>query len=336
MIGFGNVGKELIRLFAEPKPRFPALVPDSLTITGVVTKSHGALYNPRGLSPSAILQTYRQDAGFDRNSSDFYSGGVLELLSGGDYDILVELSALNIRSKGEPAFTYIKQALQKGRHAVTANKGPLAFHFKELRELAKKRNRLLLFESTVMDGTPVFNLIKHGLRGASVLSFSGILNSTTNFLSELTERGISIDRALESARAKGIVEADPSDDLEGWDAAAKTAILCNVLFDSEITPFQIPRSTFEEIFAKDIRRSVEQKLRWKFICEGTRVKQKIHASVKLTPVDESHPFYRINGTSSVLRIEADSLAPLTIVQENPTVTDTAYGVINDLLEITDS
>ena len=123
----------------------------------------------------------------------------------------------------------MREALRRGRHVVTANKGPLAWAFADLARLAAEQGLQFLYETTVMDGVPVFNLARHGLRGATVTRVEGILNSTTNAILCALERGGTFADAVARAQQEGYAEADPSDDLEGWDGAVKLSALAAVL-----------------------------------------------------------------------------------------------------------
>jgi len=172
-----------------------------------------------------------------------------------------------------------------------------------------------------MDGTPVFNLARRCLKGCSIKGFSGILNSTTNFILDRMTAGEPFDSALRQAQSMGIAEADPALDIDGWDAAAKTAALMNVLMDADVTPLNISREGI---------RGVEcgQGL-LKLVCRGSRE----GGSVRLEAVPAEHPFAAVRGTSSVLVLHTDLMGDLTIIEHDPGVTQTAYGILTDILEI---
>jgi homoserine dehydrogenase len=135
-------------------------------------------------------------------------------------DVLVEITTLDPRH-GQPAIDHVRWALARGMHVVTANKGPMAFDPRRLKTLAARRKRLFLHEGAVMDGTPVFNLAERCLRGARILSFRGTLNSTTNLVLSRMEEGLTASAAVKEAQALGIAEANPRNDLEGWDGCAR-------------------------------------------------------------------------------------------------------------------
>ncbi len=129
-----------------------------------------------------------------------------------------------------------------GAHVVTANKGPVAFAYRELADEARARGVSFLFEGAVMDGIPVFNLVRECLPAATIRGFRGVINSTTNHILTAMEKGEPYDRALARMQAEGVAEADPSLDVDGWDAAAKVAALANVWFDARITPQVVDRT----------------------------------------------------------------------------------------------
>ena len=150
-------------------------------------------------------------------------------------------------SDGQPALDHVREALENNMHALTANKGPVVFGYRDLTSLAKKTGKKFLFESTVMDGAPVLSVFREALPAANVSSFKGILNSTTNLIFTKMEGGQNMDEAVIYAQSIGIAETDPSGDLDGWDAAIKVCVLASVLMDSPITPDQVDRTGIREI-----------------------------------------------------------------------------------------
>ena len=124
---------------------------------------------------------------------------------------------------------------------ITANKGPVAFAYRRLAQAAERADRRFLFEGAVMDGVPIFNLVRETLPPVQILGFRGVVNSTTNFILTAMEQGQRFEDALAEMQARGIAEADASLDIDGWDAAAKTAALANVLLGANITPQDVIR-----------------------------------------------------------------------------------------------
>lgn len=334
LIGFGSVGQELARILLSVDRHHPRIQELNLTVTGITTRTKGSLASPSGVDLRRALSDLGQFGVFQPENpdlSDVSSRGAVQTL---EYDVLVELSTLEIASRGEPARGFIEQALRRGKDCVTANKGPVAFAFQELRALARTNRRHLLYESTVMDGAPVFNLARHCLAGARILSLGGVLNSTSNFILTEMESGGTFDKALLEAQVQGFAEADPSNDIDGWDAAAKLAVLSNVLMGANIDPGLVIRQGIRQITPADIGSAVARNERLRLIAAASRkASGEIEASVGVQSLPRNHPFSIVQGSGSVLRITTDLMSPLYIQQESPSVRDTAYGILNDLLEL---
>jgi len=299
-----------------------------LKTVGIFTRQRGALVDPAGIDLARALEQFRKDDAFpEATMTTFQAVNTL------DYDVLVELSTLNIAEKGEPAVSHVRAALDRGKHVVTANKGPAAFAFNELDHLARKNKVRFLFESAVMDGAPVFNLQRNPLRGCRVTGISGILNTTTNFVISRLEKGETMASAIKTAQKLGFAEADPSLDIEGWDAAAKTAILANVFLDAGITPLQVERRGIGELTVAAIQKTAAAGQRWKLICRAEFVGGKVRARVAPEEIKADHLFASVSGKGAALRLETDMMGPFWIIQENPGLNDTAAGVLFDLLTI---
>jgi len=249
-----------------------------------------------------------------------------------EYDGLIELTPLNIDS-GEPAISHIKGALKRGKHAITGNKGPIAFAYKELKKQAFEKNVKFLYETTVMDGTPIFNLLEYTLPLCRVNSVSGIFNTTTNFILVEMEKGKTYEEAVEEGKRRGFVEADPSMDIEGFDSAAKTCALLNALMDANIVPSDIRRKGIEDIKIEDIIRAKEKGKIIKLLCRGYRDGEKVIGEVVPEEVDRTDVLATIDGTSSVLKIETDLMGAITVIENDPEIEQTGYGIFSDTMRL---
>jgi len=326
-IGFGNVGRKLAVMLGEERKNYPGLALLDIEAVAVFTGLHGALVEPKGIGLEHVLRRYRENDGFP--AATMTATQALVTL---DYDVLVELSTLNISGRGEPAVSHVRAALQRGKHAVTANKGPAAFAFRELDGLAQEKGVRFLFESAVMDGAPVFSL-KKALAGARVTAISGILNTTTNFVISRLEAGEGMERAIKTAQELGFAEADPSLDLDGWDAAAKIAILANFYLGAATDPLKVERRGIADLTPADAARAMAAGKRLKLICRAWMEDGSVRAVVGPEEVPADHCFATVSGKGAALRLETDMMAPLWIVQEDPGLADTAAGVIQDLLAV---
>ena len=331
LLGFGNVGQTLAEILTRKRHDFPGLRGLDLSFAGIFTRSHGALAGTLELGEA--LETMRVQGRFPPEHRHFTTMGTLEAVRTLDYDVLVELTVLSIRERGEPALSHVREALRRGRHVVTANKAPLAFAYRELSTLARERGVQLLHESTVMDGAPLFGLARASLQGCTIRGLAGILNSTTNFVLTEMERGVSLESAVQTAQAEGFAEADPRHDLEGWDAAAKITVLANALMGASQTPFDVEREGITSVTTARIQEVLGSGKRLKLVCRAWCDPAGVRTRVGLEAVPAEHPFATLSGNGSVLRIETDLMGPILVAQEEPTLYDTAYGVLNDLLTI---
>lgn len=327
-IGFGNVARRLAQIVSAD----PSLIDGGLEAVGIFTRSRGSLAGP-GLDLARAVDDLKEGGSFAADHRAATTLTPLEASETLDYDVLVELSPLSIEGRGEPALSHIRAALKRGRAVVTANKGPVAFAFGELQALASARNAPFLFESAVMDGAPLFNLARAGLKGCRVQAFSGILNGTTNAILAHLERGGTLAEGIAAAQAAGIAEADPSHDVDGWDGAAKTAALANVLMGADVTPFDVSRQGIGAITATEARKALDEGRRLKLVCRGRRRGSSVETSVAVEAVPCDDPFALVDAYGAIVRIETDRMHPVVIAQEGPDLNDTAYGVLNDLIEI---
>jgi homoserine dehydrogenase len=147
------------------------------------------------------------------------------------------------------------------------------------------------------------------------------------------EKGESIEEAVKVAQKEGFAEADPKNDLEGWDAAAKISVLANALMGASITPLDVNRQGIMHVTIADAQKAVKAGKNLKLICRARKDGDRVLASVKLEEIERGHPFAPIRESGSILMIETDLLAPFIIAETDPTLYDTAYGVINDLMSL---
>ncbi len=329
LIGFGNSGRELCRILLERKDRITELTGKKVEVVAVATKSRGNLVKSDGLDLKELLKIVGNTSGFHGHPSHTQVDTV-DVIKESRADVLIELSTLSIKD-GQPALAHIEIALNHGMHIITANKGPIAWGYKHLKEKADRKGRQLLFESTVLDGTPVFNLVKRTLPDCRVEGFSGILNSTTNYILGEMESGLSYDDALQEAKDQDFVEADPDLDVKGWDAAAKTAVLINVLMDGNVTPLEIDRKGIDGITRDQVETALKANKRYKLICEGYHQGGRIYGRVSPQALDSDHIFCAINASSSILCLQTEMMGEICIVENNPEIRQTAYGIYSDLL-----
>jgi len=255
---------------------------------------------------------------------------VREWLSLAKADVLFEATSLSPRD-GQPAIDYIRAALEAGVHAVTANKGPIVYAYDELSSLAVAKGRRFLFESTVMDGVPIFALFRDNLPAIHLHGFRGILNSTTNVILSGMEDGLSFDESLAKAQQIGVAETDPSNDIEGWDAAVKVAAVIRVLMAVPIRLDEIQREGIGKLSGEAVRAARADGRPYKLVCRARRNGQGAAATVRPEQVPLSDPLAWVAGTSSIVYFETDIFPGLVITENNPGLEATAYGMLTDFV-----
>ncbi|HKW25209.1 MAG TPA: hypothetical protein VJN48_05460 [Terriglobales bacterium] len=322
LLGFGNVGRALTSLLERKRADLRDSYGIEFRITGVATRRLGWIAAPDGLDTAALLRGQIPAASEPKD--------VRNWLRASRADVLFEITSLN-RETGQPAIDHLKAALEMGAHAITANKGPVVHGYAELNALAQKVGRKFLFESTVMDGVPIFCLFRDTLPTVKVLGFRAILNSTTNLVLQQMEEGSTLNRAIGKAQELGVAETDPSDDLEGWDAAVKVAALVTVLMGTPLKPQEVEREGIEELHPLAVQAARRAGRPYKLVCEARREKEVVRASVRPQQLPLSDPLAWVNGTSSAIYFETDIFPGLAITEQNPGVTETAYGLLADLV-----
>jgi homoserine dehydrogenase len=246
--------------------------------------------------------------------------------------VVVETTTLDI-ANGEPATRHVRAALAGGAHVVTANKGPVAFAYRALTRAATRARRRFLFEGAVMDGVPVFNLARETLPGITVTGFRGVVNSTTNFILTAMEQGQEFEAALAEMQARGIAEADASLDVDGWDAAAKTAALANVLLGAEITPHDVDRRGISSADGAAAAAARAAGRRLKLVAQARRDGRRIVARVAPEALPGDDLLAQLEGQQNALILETDLLDEIAIVQRGGSLTQTAYALLSDLIRL---
>jgi homoserine dehydrogenase len=291
----------------------------------------GWIADPDGLDPDAFAERTLSLASSAAKSRepDRKPTNVREWLAAAQSDVLFEATGLNVEN-GQPAVDHIRAALAHGAHAITGNKGPIVHAYRELRDLAAAKGKRFLFESTVMDGVPIFSLFDQ-LPVIHLTGFHGILNSTTNVILSEMENGLSFDESLKKAQALGIAETDATHDIDGWDAAVKTAALITVLMDVPIRLEEIKREGIRSLSGEAVCCARKEGRPYKLICRAKKTGGRVTASVRPEQVVLTDPMAQISGTSSYIYFETDIFPGLAITEENPGLYATAYGMLADFV-----
>ncbi|MCX6550034.1 MAG: homoserine dehydrogenase [Acidobacteria bacterium] len=347
LVGFGNVGRQFARLLQEKSVQLRRDYGLSWRVVGIATKRHGSAFDARGLDIVKALRL--AEAG---TSLDVLTGAESERLLPADASgldlikyatsesklrrlqhlVLVETTLLDIQ-RGQPAVDHVITALRGGAHVVTANKGPVAFAHREIRSVAELAHREFLFEGAVMDGIPVFNLVRETLPVADITGFRGVVNATTNYILTAMEAGRTFAEALAEMQGAGIAEADPSFDVDGWDAAAKTAALMNVLMHGSATPRTIARTGIREITRDRVEDAMARGKRIRLVAAAERGDGHPVGHVAPEELDADDPLAHLTGMQNLLILQTDVLGSIGIHQLDGGLTQTAYALVSDLAAI---
>ncbi len=246
-------------------------------MTGIATLHHGTAIRSDGIDLEQALALFDSGESLAALGDAPAPSSNLEFIQACPADALLENSPVN-HDTGQPAIDHLKAALEKGMHAITANKGPVVHGFQELNDLAAEKGRRFLFESTVMDGAPIFSLFRGPLPAVQISGFFGILNSCTNYILGRMEKGETFEQAVASAQSIGITETDPSDDIDGWDASIKVAALSTVLMHAPLTPQQVERHGIRWISPEMIAEAAKENKRWKLVCRAKRRGERVEGA----------------------------------------------------------
>lgn len=346
-LGFGNVGRALAEMLAEKAGELRERYDLTLTFTGAYTRSAGGWIAPDGVDPAALAAsrwpaeqagggppTRAEVArhGFASPGSSLYAGDALGFIAACPADVVLELTTLQPMT-GQPATDHIRAALREGRHVVTANKGPIAHAYRELRTLAGERGVQLRFESTVMDGTPIFAMVEAALPATVVTGFRGLLNSTSNYVLSRMAGGETLEDAVAAAQRAGIAEANPAYDLEGWDGSVKATVLANVLMDADLRPSDIRREGLGAEAMRVAQAALSQGHTLKQVVEASRDRDRVVAAVRLVALAPTDFFAHLSGMETALQLSTDTMQDLTLVEGEGGPGQTAFGVLADLINI---
>jgi homoserine dehydrogenase len=326
LIGFGNVGRALTEVILERVDLYKKQFGLEFVIVAVSDARKGSVYEPKGLDVKALLGATDS---LEILNAEHKGWGALDTAQGADYDILCEMSFTDLQT-GEPASSYIRAALEVGKHAVTTNKGPVALHYQELTQLAQDNHVIFGAEGSVMSGTPTIRLGQELLAGAGIQKIEGILNGTTNYILTQMESGMSYADALAEAQAKGYAEADPTGDVEGFDAAGKVAILANVLLNVALKVSDVEREGISKLTLQDIADAKAKGERWKLVGKLERL---ANNTVKPQCVSMSHPLAGVMGATNAITFTTDLLGETTIIGAGAGRKETAYALLQDMLAI---
>lgn len=333
-IGFGVVGQGLAEILLQDKEELLSKYGFEFKVVAISDKMKGSIYNPEGLDLKTCLDLVNNNKSLEEYDNATYKGwDSLKTISESNAGIIIEVSWTDIET-GEPALSHVKSALKLKKHVVMTNKGPIALAVDELLKLAKENKVHLKFEGTVLSGTPVINLGLNALGGSKITEIHGILNGTTNYILTEMENGLTYENALKQAQELGYAEADPTGDVEGWDAVGKVVILTNVVMNYPLAKNQVEREGITKISIEDVNKAKKEGKRWKLIASIVlQGDGSIKASVKPIKLPLDNPLASIMGPTNALTFKTKYVGDVTIIGPGAGKLATGFSLLTDLLEI---
>lgn len=329
IVGFGVVGQSFAKLILSRsadlysqygiKPRIVACL-----------DNNGSAIAPAGLDVEKLLEAKKMKGtvgAYENISRKFDPIQVIEKV---EAEVMLECTPTNLND-GEPATSHITTAMRSAKHVICVNKGPLALAFPSLIELANYNGVMLRFSGTVGGGTPILEFAKRCLKGDRIISFRGILNGTTNYILSKMEEGRTYDEAMDDAKEKGYAEANPTLDVDGFDAAAKLVIMANWVMGMKVTMKDINRIGIMNVRLPDVKEAAGRgnSIKLLAVCDHRRL------DVAPTEVAKTDPLC-VNGTLNAVTFSSEHSGQQTIIGRGAGGMETASAILRDLIEIRDA
>jgi len=325
LCGFGVVGQSFAKLLESRSEDLYARYGLKPRIVGVFDRN-GSATDASGLDISRLIDVKKKSNSVKEYSEVKNEASGIEMINDLEAEVLIETTQSNYKD-AEPGMAHIVNAMKRGMHVISVNKGPLALAFPSLMELADYNRVLFRFSGTVGGGTPILDFARNSLRGERIVSFDGILNGTTNYILTNMANGMSFNDALDDAKQKGYVEADESLDLDGLDAAAKLVILANWIMGMKVTMSDIKRTGIRKINNADIKRAAEKNSAIKLIASCN--KELTVAPKEIPTVDP----LCVSGTLNAISFTSEHSGTQTIIGHGAGGIETASSILRDLIDI---
>lgn len=331
LVGVGNIGRRFLEILAKKQETLRARYGLQLVLVAAVD-SRGAALNDSGLDMEQIVRLKLAGESVAAYPDHGTSGLTpVDALGRTNADLLIELSPTNLQH-GEPGLSAIIWALEHGMDVITANKGPLVLAYQRLAALAAENGKSLLFSGAVAGGLPTVNIGRRDLAGARVLRVEGVFNTTTNYiLLRMGEDGLSFEEALVEAQEAGVAEADPSLDIDGWDAANKLVIVANSVLGMPATLGDVSVQGIRGIRREDLLQAKERGHAIKLLVTAEPAADRYKLAVHPTELPLGHPLARLSRWQMGVVYTTDIMGVITAIIEDEGTTATAGAVLRDVI-----
>lgn len=335
-IGFGIVGQGLAEILRDKQETLKKNEDFEAEIVAISDLRKGSIYHPGGLNIDEVLRALQETG----NLEDYPAApglvtgwNSMKTIRDTNADTIVEVSYTDVKT-GQPAIDHCKAAFVSGKNVVMTNKGPVALAYKELSDLAATHGAQWGFEGTVMSGTPALRMPAASLAGNEINEIRGILNGTSNYiLTKMETDNMTYEAALNEAQQLGYAEADPTSDVEGYDARYKIVILANHVMKQPVKVEGVVCEGISAITAKDIKEAESEGKRWKLVAKAVQKDGRVIASVGPEKVALSDPLASISGATNAIVYVCDLLGPVTLSGAGAGKTETGFSLLIDLITI---
>ena len=331
LLGYGRIGKAFVRLILE-KQDYCLSRYNLLISIGVVLTSRGGL----SLSPDKEGMGSLSDAVSGLKLEEFPHWrpglGFGEVLKCQDLDVLVDCTPSNMQD-GEPALGYTRRALDRGWHVVTANKGPLVVDYGGIRKKAAKNRVSLGMSGATAAALPTLDVALHSMAGADINRIEGILNGTTNYILTRMNEGIKYPVALREAQQMGIAEPNPSQDVEGWDTAAKILIITNAILETAYALNDIHVEGITNIPSELLEEANKMGKKIKLIGRFIQDSDAGKLEARLSLIEPSHPLFGVDGAQKGLTFFSDTMDSVTVTGGKSDPRGAAAALLKDIINI---
>ena len=318
LFGAGSLGRAVLRRLRDHA--------SPVRLVAVSTAHHGRMMNADGIDPSLAVNLVESEGLGDSAPEDLD-----KLFDAVEPDLFIECIPQNIRS-AEPSLVYLRRALDRGVHAVTSNKAAIVLGYRDLLHRAAKTNTQFRFEATVLDGVPLFSSVAR-LHSVEICEARGVLNGTSSLVLESVQLGSTRSRGLARAQALGIAEADSVLDLDGWDAAAKAALLANVWMGGALRVFDVERTGCETVKDEELREKAEAG-HYRLVAHVSRDESgAVRAKVAPTLIESGDTFFGLRGAAGGLTVTTRDGHSTTFIQSSPGLDDAAFGIVQDCFAV---
>ncbi|WP_312096448.1 homoserine dehydrogenase [Niallia sp.] len=327
--GYGTVAKELVELLYRKKEELIEKYHTEFKVVGLIG-SIGMIYEPDGLNLSVLDELPKGSLGISQYASMKNLSIEAPAIKG---DILIECTPTNLET-GEPALSYMKQALETNMDIVSVSKGALVHSLPELLQIASAKDCRIKYSGATAAALPTLDIGEFSLAGSSIQSIKGILNGTSNFiLTSMSEGNITFEKALHLAQEKGIAEKNPDLDIKGLDSACKILLLANGLFHTNLTLEDIAIEGIEKITKADMQRAKINGCEWKLIASATKQGDKLILQVKPEILPPENPLIHVKGTNKGILFETEEMGTICCVGGASHPKGAAAAALKDVINL---